>query len=174
MEEAVSSVKSGILRSLLLFYPIVFLFLVILFKSPVYAFIAALPSLFSSLLYLGLMGYFNFHFSMFSSVFICMLIGVCIDDSVVLVQFFIKHRNQYADNNAAMRESLNEVGSVIIRTTVIIISGVCVLLFSSYRATLNNTFLLIITFSFSTMLTLFFVPVVFTVNKKKKVLKSEK
>ena len=173
MEESINSVKSGIFSSLLFFYPIVFLFLMVLFKSPVYGLIAILPSLFSSLLYLGLMGYFNLDFSMFSSVFICMLIGVCIDDSVVLVQFFMTHRHQYPDNNAAMRESLNEAGSVIIKTTVIIVSGVCVLLFSSYREALYNSLLLIITFSFSTILTLFFVPAVFTVYKRRRAVKSE-
>lgn len=172
--EACDFVKKGILTSLLLFYPIVFLFLIILFRSPFPAFVAVLPSLLSAMLYLGLMGYLGFYFSIVTSVSICMLIGVCIDDSVVLVQFFMKHRYLYTDINSALQESLNEVGSVIIKTTVIIVLGVSVLLFSSYREALQNSILLIITFLFANMLTLFFVPAVLAVNKKKKIFNHEK
>jgi len=174
IEVAYDSVKKGVLTSLLLFYPIVFLFLIIVFRSLFPAFIAILPSLFSVLLYLGLMGYLGFYFSIFASVSICMLIGVCIDDSVVLVQFFMKHRHQYSDIGSALQESLNEVGSVIIKTTVIIVLGVSVLLFSSYREALQNSVLLIITFLFANLLTIFFVPVVLNINRKRKAFNREK
>ncbi len=174
ISESLDYVRNGILNSLLLFYPIVFLFLAILFKSPLSAAIAIIPSLSSALLYIGLIGYLGFYFSLFASVYICMLIGVSIDDSVVLVQFFLTHKNQYKDTFTAMQESLNEVGSVIIRTTVIIISGVSVLLLSSYREAVQNTMLVIVCFSFATLLTLFFIPVVFLINKKKKVSTNEK
>ncbi len=166
--------RESITTSLFLFYPVVFLFLLILFRSFLPAFISVLPSFFSAILYLGLMGFFDFNFSILASVCLCMLIGVCIDDSVVLVQFHMKHKGDYANSVVAMGESLKEVGSVIVKTTVIIVLGVLVLLFSSHREVLQNSILLIITFLFATMLTLFFIPTMLVHNKKERVHEKEK
>lgn len=161
--------RKGILTSVILFYPIVFLFLLLLYRSFLSAFISILPSIFSAVIYLGLMGYFNFYFSGIASISICMLIGVSIDDSVVLVQFYLKHSDQYSDMQSALQASLNEVGRVIIKTTLIIVLGTSVLLLSAYREVVQNSFLLILAFVLATLLTLFFIPAVLSNIKKERI-----
>jgi len=112
------------------------------------------------------MGYLDIYFSLFASVSICMLIGVCIDDSVVLIQFYSTHRDTYENQTFALRKSLNEVGMVIIKTTIIIVFGVSVLLFSSFIEVRQNSGLLIGTFLFATMMTLFVLPIIIKVKKE--------
>lgn len=169
--ETYHTVLKGIILSLTLYFPAVFLFLFVQFRSLPAAAIAVLPSLLSALFFLGLMGYLGFYFSIAASVSICMLIGVCVDDAVVLIQFYLTHNSRCDDKNQAIQYTLHEVGTVIIRTTVIIVVSVSVLLFSSYLFMVQAGALMIAAFVLSTLLTLYVVPKMLLIIKHKKRLK---
>jgi len=166
--ESHHAIFRGMIFSLLFFFPTVLLFLYFVFRTWYAAFIAILPSFLSSLFYLGMMGYFGFRFSVTASVSICMLIGVCVDDAVVLVQFFLNHQSRFSASDRALHSVFHEVGSVIIRTTVIIAAGSSVLLFSSYLFLIQTSALMIVSFIISTLLTLFIIPPILVKVRLKK------
>jgi len=157
--EVVRRITRSTLLSFVFFYPAVIVILSLIVRSAVYASIAIIPSATTVLFALGVMGYTGgIPRSAIMSICLAALMGVAMDDSVLFVLFYRRHLAKHGTAVDAATETLGRHGTVIIRTSVIIVMGLSVLLFSRYVPMVRNGLLMMSGFVVSTFGALFAIP----------------
>jgi predicted RND superfamily exporter protein len=116
-----------------------------------------------------MMGYAGIPQSVLVSICVTTLMGVAMDDSLLFVLFYRNNLLRYSDSRLAASETLRQNGSVIVRTSVILILGLTVLLFSRYVPMVENALLMMGGLVVSTVGALTVVPslLVATSNRRK-------
>lgn len=142
---------------ILLFFPILFAFLLYLFKSFKWALIAVLPTLLGVFFFLGAMGWLNIPLDPPIAISLAAVLGVSVDD-VIYFLVFLKQQLKSAPPLEALALTLQKAGVGIFHTTIIIVVGVGVLLFSTMLSVVYSGLLTGVTLSFCTLVTLIVVP----------------
>ena len=114
-------------------YILVFLVVLVAFKSLSLAFYALIPILTGVMANYVFMYFFNIPFDMITVSFAAVAVGAGIDDAI---HFLIRYKNKLAEGKhsieAMLSETIKETGRPIILTTLSIVAGMMMFLFASY------------------------------------------
>ncbi|MDD4302646.1 MAG: efflux RND transporter permease subunit, partial [Sphaerochaeta sp.] len=114
-------------------YILVFLVVLLAFKSLSLAFYALIPILTGVMANYVFMYFFNIPFDMITVSFAAVAVGAGIDDAI---HFLIRYKNKLAEGKMSIEvmlsETIKETGRPIILTTLSIVAGMMMFLFASY------------------------------------------
>jgi len=144
LSELARAVVNGQILSLILATGVVALLLMILFRSPVAGFIAAIPLALSILILFGLMGVFNIELNIATAILSSIMIGVGVDYTIHFLYRYQTERTAGLNYTEAVRKTLTTTGRGIIFNAFSVIVGFTVLLFSSFQPVQFFGFLVVI------------------------------
>lgn len=114
-------------------YILVFLVVLVAFKSLSLAFYSLIPILTGVMANYVFMYFFNIPFDMITVSFAAVAVGAGIDDAI---HFLIRYKNKLAEGKLSVEtmlsETIKETGRPIILTTLSIVAGMLMFLFASY------------------------------------------
>ena len=150
-------IVQGQRNGVLLFFPFLFVFLLLMFRSVKWAVISLIPTLFGVVFFLGATGWLNVPMSPDISVSLAVVLGVSVDDVIYFLVFFRKAiRNK--QTRRAVQVTMRYAGLAIVQTTVVIVAGLGVLVFSTILTVAHSGVLAACTLSFCTIVTLLVTP----------------
>lgn len=135
----------GQITSLGLSMVIVFCIMFVLFLSARVGLVAIITNLFPIGVSFGIMGLFNIELNMATGLIASIAIGLAVDDTI---HYLVRYNREFKgdlDKDRALKDTLKNVGTPMIFTTVTIGAGFGLLLFSSFAPTAIFGFLLMVT-----------------------------
>ncbi len=131
-----NSVLQSLFKSQILTLGVVFVVLllmfIILFRSLKLALIALFPNLISALMVLGILGAFKIPLDIMTITIASISIGIAVDDTIHYIHRFRTEFNACGNYLESMRASHRGVGSAMYYTSVTIILGFVLLVFSNF------------------------------------------
>ncbi len=125
---------------------IISVLLMSVYRSVKYGLISLLPNLVPALIAYGLWGIFVGYIDLALSVVICLSLGIVVDDTVHFLSKYIHaRRHKGYDTDNAIKYSFHIVGRALITTTIILVVGFSMMLFSPLLPTANTGALLSLT-----------------------------
>ena len=141
MEHALDSMKD----SLFLALSLIFVLMLVLFRSFMKAVIALLPNLFTLLVLFAFMGYAGINLDLATVTLAAIVLGVSIDDTIHFVYFYEKHTGRHLPFWDRISITLQQKGKIIFMTSVILVLGFSMMLFAGLKTVFY--FGLLMTFS---------------------------
>jgi len=154
----------GQLLGIAFFIPILFLFLIALFRSLKLAALSIIPTVTGVLFYFGFMGWMRFPITRPSGLSIAVVLGVSVDDAIYFVLFFRNNLGKLGRSLApgvlqtALKNTRHGAGIAIIQTTAIIVVGLSVFQLSSYSVISQSGLLIMLSLIVCTLVTLIELP----------------
>jgi hypothetical protein len=139
------TVTAGQIRSLGMALVLIFILLSILFMSPRVGFYAMLPNLFPILVNFGVMGWFDIHLCVATSLIASIAIGLSVDDTIHYAFRFNQEYKKDGTRRYATARTTRAVGKPIVCTSLAVGLGFSVLLFSSFVPTTIFGVLMVVT-----------------------------
>lgn len=102
-----------------------------IFKSIKIALIAVIPNILTTLVILGVMGWFNIALDLMTITIAAIAMGIAVDDTIHFVHRFLEERQQNSANEAVSK-TFDSVGYALLYTTTIIALGFALLSFSDF------------------------------------------
>jgi len=115
----------------------VILILMLLIFGIKLGFLSILPNVFPVIFFLGLMGWANFRLNMATAIIASVAIGMVVDDTIHYFTHFKHEYRQSGDIHIAMRTALLKVGRALIFTSLILVAGFLIFIFSQTRILLD-------------------------------------
>ena len=115
----------------------VILILMLLIFGIKLGFLSILPNVFPVVFLLGLMGWANFRLNMATAIIASVAIGMVVDDTIHYFTHFKHEYRQSGDIHIAMRTALLKVGRALIFTSLILVAGFLIFIFSQTRILLD-------------------------------------
>lgn len=150
---------AGQVKSISLALVIIFIIMASLFLSMKVGLIAVLPTLFPIVVNFGLMGWFNIHLSVATSLIASIAIGLAVDDAI---HYLVRYHSEFKkdlDKHRAIKDTIMHVGQPIIFTTLTISLGFSILMFSHFQPTALFGMMMVITMFSALVGDLFLLPV---------------
>ena len=129
---------------------IITVLLFIVFGSPKVGLIAMIPNLFPVMVTFGVMGLFGFALDADTLIIAPIVIGIAVDDTI---HFLTHYRAEYIETGntiTAIINSLKEAGQAITFSTLILVAGFLILVFSVHQGMSNFGILSAVAFLFCT------------------------
>ncbi len=136
---------SGQVKSLFLTLGLIFIIMLLLFLSVKVGFIGMIASCFPILINFGIMGWLGIELSVATALIACIAIGLAVDD---IIHYLVRYNGEFKndlDKDRAMGDTIRAVGKPILFTTLTIIIGFSILMFSHFSPTSVFGFLMVIT-----------------------------
>jgi hypothetical protein len=124
-------VKDGQKKSFVLALGVVTLIMTVVMGSWRFGLISMIPNIFPVIASLGLMGLFGIYMDLHVMASSAIIIGVAVDDTIHFFTRFKSEFNNSRNYTDALRQTFQTVGRPIFFTTVILVAGLCLLVFSS-------------------------------------------
>jgi predicted RND superfamily exporter protein len=124
---------------------VIFLIIGLLFRSLRVGLIAALPNTTPLLLTLGYMGWRGYDMNAGNVIVFTISLGIAVDDTIHLLYRFREEHHTQPNVVQATRSALAGTGPAIVLTSLLIVGGLAVLLFSQFVPTRRFAELLIVT-----------------------------
>jgi hypothetical protein len=112
-------------------YVALFLVLFVIFRSFKIALIAIIPNILSTMLVLGMMGWFNIPLDLMTITIAAIAMGIAVDDTIHFVHRFT-HESQNKSAADAVKATYASIGFALLYTTFIITLGFSLLSFSDF------------------------------------------
>lgn len=109
--------------------------LLVLLRSPTLAVIGLLPNILAAATVLGVMGLTGIPLDMMTITIAAIIIGIGIDDAIHYLHRFKQELKAGADVGTAVRRSHDSVGLAVYYTSITLITGFVVLVFSNFTPT---------------------------------------
>lgn len=113
----------------------IFVMLITLFRKPLLAAIALVPSLISAAGVLGVMGWIGLPLDLMTITIAAITVGIAVDDSIHYIHRFSEELPQDQDYVAAMKRSHGSIGRAMYYTSITIIAGFSILTLSNFNPT---------------------------------------
>ncbi len=123
------------IKTLGLVFLAIFVMLIALFRKPLLAAIALVPSLISAAGVLGLMGWIGLPLDLMTITIAAITVGIAVDDSIHYIHRFSEELVQDQDYVAAMKRSHGSIGRAMYYTSITIIAGFSILTLSNFNPT---------------------------------------
>ncbi len=149
----------GMLDSLLSSFAVVFLMMVLLFRSLRFGILAMLPLTFTITMIYGLIGWFGKDYDMPIAVLSALTLGLSIDFAIHFLKRFREIRATLGSEQAALKEMFDEPGRAIARNAIVIAIGFTPLLFAPLVPYITVGFFLASIMALSALVTLVLLPV---------------
>ena len=120
----------------------IFLTFIVLFRSLKLACLGIIPSIFSAILILGIMGWFGVPLDAGTVVIGSLALGIAVDDTIHLVNGFHERWKDGAHPETALADSISGVLHPVVMTTIVIALGFGLIGFSGFVLTRNVGLLL--------------------------------
>jgi predicted RND superfamily exporter protein len=114
----------------------IFVMLLVLFRSPVLAFIASVPNALAICIVMGIMGLCNIPLDFMTITIASITMGIAIDNSIHYIYRFRDEFGKSGDYDAAMSRCHASVGKAIFSSSVTIIFGFSILMLSNFIPTI--------------------------------------
>jgi predicted RND superfamily exporter protein len=124
------------IKTLGLVFLVIYIMLVMLFRSVYLAFIAIMPAVLPVFLILGTMGWLGISLDMMTIMIASVTCGIAVDN---MIQYTFRYRSEYhvdRDYRAAMFRSHNSIGVAILYASLTIIAGFGILALSNFIPTI--------------------------------------
>ncbi len=161
----ISYLANSQLISILVFMPILAVFLTLVFRSIGWALVTLVPTMVGVLVYFGTVSLAGFLHDPIHVFMVAALMGVSNDDVLYFVIVF-REQMRIDDFPKALATTVHRTGVAIIQTTLIIVAGIATFYFSDFvllgRAALVATISLVS----ASLTTLFVVPVILQLGKR--------
>lgn len=123
----------NLIKGLLFAISIIGLILGIYFKSFKLMIISLIPNLIPLLMVAGLLGWLGISLKMTTSIIFTIAFGIAVDDTIHMMSYYLKNREE--DPIHRMEETFKHAGSAMLITSIIMIAGFGLFLFSEFGAT---------------------------------------
>ena len=146
----------------------IYAMLIILFRSPILAFLVLITQVLPALVMLGVMGWLDIPLDLITVMIASIAMGVGIDAAI---QYTFRYRTELAvdgDRRAAVRRAHATVGRAIWIATSVIIAGFCVLMLSEFRPSIYFGLFTAIAMLMSQLAALTVLPSIFLVTGQPK------
>ena len=127
--------------------------------------VSIIPNVFPILITLGLMGFWGLYMDMPLMSFSAIIIGVAVDDTIHFLYRFRKEFTQIGNYEQALKATLLSVGRPLLFTTMTLITGFGVLLFSDLTGVAKFGGLAGFAFAWALLADFFFVPALILIFK---------
>ena len=114
----------------------IFLMLLILFRSVVFALIGIIPNLLVAASILGLMGIFRIPLDLMTITIAAITIGIAVDNSIHYIYRFREEWPRFNDYTETMRHCHSNIGRAVFYTAITIIAGFSILSLSNFIPTI--------------------------------------
>ncbi len=132
---AMSNVVRDLFTSLLTASAVIFTVIGVGFRSLRAGLIAAVPNMTPLLCTLGYMGLRNFDLSVSNVIVFTISLGIAVDDTIHFLSRFREQLHQRHNVLEAVRHAYAQTGRAIVIVTILVVSGLAVLLFSDFVPT---------------------------------------
>ncbi|WP_286235406.1 efflux RND transporter permease subunit [Thalassotalea sediminis] len=154
---------SGMLNSLMSSFVIVFIMMVLLFRSFKYGVLAMLPLTFTITLIYGLIGWLGKAYDMPIAVLSALTLGLSIDFAIHFIQRLRELHKEHGSMKSALEEMCQEPSRAISRNAIVIAIGFTPLLFSPLVPYITVGFFLASIMAVSALVTLMLLPALLSV-----------
>ncbi len=149
----------NMLWGLLISFVIISMIMMMLFKSPNIIIVSLIPNIIPLLMIGAVMGYFNIHLNVASSIIFTIAFSICVDDTIHFLTKYNLELNKSKHPLFALKNTFLHTGKAIIITSLILSGGFLLLIFSSFQSVYNVGLLISITLFFAVLADLFLLPV---------------
>ena len=149
----------NLLSSFLLAFSIIFLIMVLLFRSWKIGLISIIPNVLPMLVCAGFMGWVGIRLIPSTAMTFAIAIGIAVDDTI---HFLARFRQEYLechDHKKACQITLRSTGTAMISTTVVLFIGFATLLTSNFAASSNFGIVSLVTLATAIIGDLYLLPV---------------
>tara|TARA_Y100000814_G_scaffold78950_1_gene51213 strand:- start:112 stop:1788 length:1677 start_codon:yes stop_codon:yes gene_type:complete len=159
---------TNLVVSFLIAFGVIFISMLLLFKSVKIAIISMIPNFIPLLLMAGVMGYYNIKLRPTTAMTFAIAYGIAVDDTIhFLVRFrqeLFSHKGHYREAN---EKTLLTTGKAIISTSFILSAGFLVMVTSNFLPSRDFGFLAAVTMFGALLADLFFLPAILTLTRPK-------
>ncbi len=134
-QRALASIVQDILVSLLGATVVILLLMSALFRSLRLGLLSMVPNLIPLLMTVGVMGYFGINLRTSTVVIFSISLGLAVDDTIHFLVCYRREHRAGTSPREAVLATLRSTGRPIVYTSLLLIGGFWVLLFSSFNAT---------------------------------------
>lgn len=131
----------------------------LLFKSWKMLFVSMLPNVIPLILTGGVMGLFGIPLSSSTAIVFVISFGIAVDDTIHFLTRYRLERQRGKGVDEAISATLLGTGKAMILTSIVLLGGFALLLFSSFGGTFNTGFFTALTIVFALLADLIFLPV---------------
>lgn len=131
--ETMRYIEQSQISSIVLAFFLIAVMMIFLFKSFKIGMLSMIPNISPVLITLGFMGYYGIWLDYGKILISCLAIGLAVDDTIHLIFRFKKEYLKLGNYNKALDITLQEVGSALTITTVILVIGFGVAVFSDMK-----------------------------------------
>lgn len=121
--------------SLLAAAAVIFVVIGVLFRSPRIGLISTLPNITPLAIVLGYMGWRGYEMNATNSLVFSISLGIAVDDTIHFLARFKEETKLSNNRSLAIQRTLEGAGKAIVLTTFLIVSGLSVMMFSSFVPT---------------------------------------
>lgn len=132
---------------------------VLVFRSLKIAFIALIPNIVSTVGILGIMGWLGIALDFMTITIASVAMGIAVDDTIHYVHRYLEERKN-AEPDEAVKRAHRSVGMAVLYTTLIIVTGFLLLVFSNFVPSINFGLLTAISISLALLADLCLLPAV--------------
>lgn len=154
-----SSVTYQMAKGLIVAFLLVGLIAGFLFKSWRISFIMLIPNIIPLIWMLGLMYLLGIDFKLTTAILFTVAFGIAVDDSIHFMTRLRMELSKGKSLNYAIKRTFFETGRAIILTTLILVSGFCLLIFSQFGVTYFTGLLISVSLIFALLADLFLLPI---------------
>ena len=126
--------------------------------------VAMVPNVYPALITFGVMGLWRIPLDVDTLVIAPMLIGIAVDDTIHFVTHYRVFLAETGDGWIAIRRTLHEVGQAIVFTSIILVLGFMVLIFSNHEGLANFGLLIAVAFGTALLADLLLLPVLLSLT----------
>lgn len=123
----------GLLFGLGIAVIVVGLIMCLAFRSIRVGAVCMIPNLVPIIACLGLMGWCGIWLEIATAMTFSIALGIAVDDTIHLMSRFRLELSRHGDYESALRATLRNIGSALVKTTIVIMGGFLILIFASLK-----------------------------------------
>ena len=125
-----------------------------------YFIIAILPNISPILVCVGVLFSFGFYFSLSNAFIFTIVFGLIIDDSIHVISAYTNHRKRNLSKADALNLVVNNTGSAVIKTTLVVMICLLPFMFSEFKSVSQRSFITIISAIVAVFFDLVYLPLI--------------
>ena len=132
-----SEMEAGLVRSQIksfaFAFVMIFVAMLVMLRAPALAMLSMVPNVLPVVAALGVMGWAGIRLDSFTVMIASIAIGIAVDDTIHYLHRFREEHHETGDLRVAMDRTIHSTGRAIVATSVILVCGFLVTVFSSFK-----------------------------------------
>ncbi|MBL4708589.1 MAG: MMPL family transporter [Flavobacteriales bacterium] len=135
MDKTNQSIAFQLVKGLAFAFFIVWLILLLMFRSVKVATLSMIPNVLPMIMIMGIMGFIGVDLKVGTALIFTIAFGISVDDTIHLLSHYRQKLKEGLSSQKALEESLQVTGKAILFTSSILSAGFLTLIFSSFKST---------------------------------------